>query len=684
MAHRILLVWGALCIMLLGRAQSPSFCQKVKHLDAALQNHHISPLSADTLTHRLHQLFYRKIDPVGLFLTEQQIESFPKLISAEAITNEQYCPELESVKRVFRQNLKRADSIVQARSARPFDLETSHKVKSPRTYRNDHARNNSALSARILNFYKHATLKQVINLQEPERVTSDIKEKEEKARQQIQKKFHCYINELLEDTSYYEDVFLQAWAGTHDPHSKYLSPRFMRLFRGSLATRKGSFGISVTKKQFGHVRIGKVIPGSPAWKTQQIHKGDRIVSIKPVDEEALDLNCKNSLAINRWLQSTSNEKIELTIRQNDEETKTFTLKRQVIENEQNVIKSFVLEGTNNVGYIRIPAFYTQWKTKSPKGSANDVAKELYNLKQEGINGLILDLRSNKGGSLHEAVHLAGIFVDRKPLGYFHTSEQTNHLMKDPEVGSAYKGPLIILVNGHSASASELLAASLQDLDRALIVGQTTHGKGTSQELKKLNPSRENSNSETEMGHTKVTKNIIYRIDGTSFQRTGVAPDLRLPYLKRMEHKREEQLPYALQAGTIQENAVNKSNGSSIPVADLRQKWRNRLNTSAIYQKLDSLNAILKDYRSQDKINLNPATFVKRKRTLGVTFRDLITSSSSDEQNAPFDVKTHSYDQDIFMMSDYEKQAHKKLKNNILFDIWVRETYRIMNDLIKSD
>lgn len=679
---------GLLVIGLIGNAslisgQSLSFCQKVESLHSVLQKHHISGIKHyDTLTKRIHNLFYQRLAPSGLLITQQQIQEFPPLITPKAIKNKDYCPNLKPVKITFRNNLKWADSIIKELSKQPFDLDGKQKVKTPAEYMSSFATDQDALKDRLIKWYKYSVLKAVVDRLGPNAPASEWQASEKKARYNLQEQFQCYTNELLKDTTYYQQVFLQAWARSYDPHSQYISPRFMQLMKKRLSKKKKSFGFTVDKEQFGEVTISEITPGGPAWETQQLHKGGRVMSIKPVGGKPLELNCMRGFAINRWLRTTTHSKIRLTVRQKDQKQQTITLKKTELENRQNKIKSFVLAGSEDIGYIHIPAFYTQWKTSNPKGSANDVAKELFKLKQEGIKGLILDLRNNRGGSLYEAINLAGIFVDRVPLGVFRTNTGRNILVKDPEMGAAYDGPLIVLVNEASASASEVLAASLKDVNRALIVGRPTFGKGSAQSLKPLNKTDAYAEASSSSGYAKVTGRLLYRIDGSSYQPQGVQPAITLPHLQQGSIEGEAGKSYMLDPGTIHME-VSKPERPSLPVKTLKAKSQQRIEDHRVYQKVDSFNRIFANYSAKDRITLNLSNFQKRYQRYQITDKALLKRTFTDSVPAPFEVKMHSYDESVFMMNDFEKQAHKAFKRAIYYDMMIRESFQIMNDWINK-
>src|SRR5688572_21233923 len=181
----------------------------------------------------------------------------------------------------------------------------------------------------------------------------------------------------------------------------------------------------------------------------------------------------------------------MKFKKTDATIKTVFLRKEKIENEENIVRGFVLKGEKKIGYILLPGFYTEWENESGSSCANDVAKEIVKLKRENIEGLILDVRFNGGGSMGEAMELTGIFIDEGPLAGTKYRDGKVAFMKDPNRGQIYTGPMVLMVNGQSASASEMLAAALQDYNRAVIVGSNTFGKATMQQMMPLDTAQRN-------------------------------------------------------------------------------------------------------------------------------------------------------------------------------------------------
>ncbi len=258
-------------------------------------------------------------------------------------------------------------------------------------------------------------------------------------------------------------------------------------FETELSGFEYSTGMGLGQNEDGNYEVDRLEPGGNAWRSGELHKGDVVLSIKKGTGTAKELSEMDEDEVDALLSGNSDEKVELTVKTAAGVTKKITLTKEKVTNDEGIVKSYVISGKQKIGYIKLPDFYSREshdiQTEDDvifDGCANDVSKEIVKLTRDTITGLILDLRYNGGGSMWEAMQLAGIFIDYGPVGSVKDKEGKVRFLKDPNRGTAYDGPLLVLINGASASASELTSAMLQDYKRALIVGSTTYGKGTAQ------------------------------------------------------------------------------------------------------------------------------------------------------------------------------------------------------------
>jgi carboxyl-terminal processing protease len=364
-------------------------------------------------------------------------------------------------------------------------------------------------------------------------------------------------------------IYCQALAICYDPHTEYFPPDEKAEFESELGNKPLSFGLALIEDENGNPVIGHLAPGGPAFQSGNLHKGDKILSIRWDDKEAIDVSAASPEEIDRILAAEGGNKLTMNVRYPDGTAREVSLQRQklAVSDDEDKVKGFILKGAQTVGYISLPAFYSDWEdNRGIKGCANDVATEIVKLKKENIGGLILDLRYNGGGSMQEAVELAGIFIDAGPVEQIKTRDAKIITLKDVNRGTVWDGPLLLLVNGSSASASEMVAGTLQDYNRALIVGSPTYGKATAQVVLPMDTSID-LNTYNGNGHAssylKVTISKLYRITGNTAQLNGVKPDILLPDPPDAVTQREADEKFALAASPIDANKYFRPAGLSL-------------------------------------------------------------------------------------------------------------------------
>jgi carboxyl-terminal processing protease len=361
-----------------------------------------------------------------------------------------------------------------------------------------------------------------------------------------------------------ELLYCNTLASCYDPHTEFFSATEKEQFEQALGGRKFVFGIAM-KEQGNGVFIDRVQAGSPAFRTGVFSKGDQLTSVQWAGKEAIDLTDATLDEVNTLLDVSNHDAATFTVKKADGTVRQVSMSKEEAPEEGlslDRVKGWVLKGAQNIGYISLPAFYTDWDGQSgeEKGCADDIAAEVLELKKEHIQGLILDLRYNGGGSLDESIELAGLFIDAGPLAQTEDQEGKPHVLLDVNRGTVFDGPLILLVNGYSASASEVIAGSLQDYNRALIVGTPTYGKATAQVVLPLdtNISLREAPPVSEGGNfLKLTVSRLYRVTGASVQATGVQPDILLPAPAGAVFHREADEPTALAPSTVAPNKYYK-------------------------------------------------------------------------------------------------------------------------------
>ena len=376
------------------------------------------------------------------------------------------------------------------------------------------------------------------------------------AMEKVRKRTHQYLHRLEQVTrqEHYNRYF-DAVARAFDPHTNYMAPTSKEDFDIHMSGSLEGIG-ALLREDDGHIKVVRIIPGSAAEAQGQLHAEDTILAVSEKNGEPVDISDMRIRDAVSYIRGPKGTEVRLTILRPDGARLVIPIVRDVVKIEETYVKSTVLKNKlgSKIGYIRIPSFYRDFsggrEQERPRNVTDDTRSELSKLKKEGVKGLILDLRNNGGGALSDAVDISGLFMPGGPVVQVKNSQGMIRVLEDEDTNVTYDGPMIVLVNQFSASASEILAAALQDYGRALIVGGAhTHGKGTVQALVDMNRNLPllHLKKYDDLGALKVTIQKFYRVNGGSTQYKGVTPDVVLPsmldYLESGEQYMDNSLPW---------------------------------------------------------------------------------------------------------------------------------------------
>jgi len=373
------------------------------------------------------------------------------------------------------------------------------------------------------------------------------------ASDKVAKRFEDFFNRLNQETLQdHYDRYFNAVARAFDPHTNYMAPSRKEDFdiqmRGSLE------GIgALLREEDGYIKVVRIIPGSASARQGQLGAEDIILAVGEKDQEPVEVTDMRLRDAVRLIRGPKGTEVRLTVRKPIGTKDIIPIVRDVVQIEEAFVKQTVLEvDGKKIGYIIIPSFYRDFeKSRAGDGGRNstdDTRAAILALKKQGVDGIVLDLRNNGGGSLVDAVDITGLFIDSGPVVQVKNSYGLKRILEDDDATLVYGGPLVVLVNHFSASASEIVAAALQDYKRAVIVGgKHTHGKGTVQTIIDLNENIPllHLKRYDDLGALKATIQKFYRIDGGSTQYRGVEPDIVLPSLFQNLESGEQYLDYSL-------------------------------------------------------------------------------------------------------------------------------------------
>lgn len=370
------------------------------------------------------------------------------------------------------------------------------------------------------------------------------KEAREKTEKVINRVFDRFKFKFSDDDMF--NVYVNAITTIMDPHTEFFPPVDKRYFDEEMSGSFFGIGASLQYDE-GNIKITSIVSGSPAFKSGELQVGDVIQKVAqgPKAEPVELIGYLVTDAV-KLIRGKEGSEVTLTIKRKDGTVKTITLKREKIENDIDTYarSAVVKQGNEKIGYIYLPEFYADFENPNGRRSYLDVAREVQKLKEEQVDGIVIDLRNNGGGSLYDVVQMAGLFIDEGPIVQVKDKDNKPSILKDKDKSVLYSGPLAVMVNEFSASASEIFAAAIQDYGRGVIIGSTsTYGKGTVQRNIGIDQNGFSPNSE--LGTVKLTLQKFYRINGGSTQLKGVASDIVLPdqyeYLKVREKDDENAL-----------------------------------------------------------------------------------------------------------------------------------------------
>jgi carboxyl-terminal processing protease len=484
----------------------------------------------------------------------------------------------------------------------------------------------------------------------------------------------CRFNTLLETNTKLEEKLYNFFCTYFDPHTAYFSDDSKSSFVASLSKEHLSLGMTVNLNEKNEIIIDEIDPNGPAFKTGQIKKGDQIVSISN-HKDTLQVSCSSLESISTMILSESNKSITLTLKRNSGKSFDVYIEKQVMKDEENSVFSFIVGKESKIGYIKIPSFYADLDGNSRKGCADDVAREVIKLDRDNIKGLVIDLIDNGGGSMEEAIKLAGMFVDYGPLSIVIDNKQGTSVINDPYKGMIYKGPIVVLVNSNTASASEFFASILQDYNRALLLGSTTLGKATMQTILSLD-------EEKNTDFLKITINKFYRVTGKSHQYVGVIPDVVVPEFYEDVYQKESDFPTAIKNDSIQPFLKFKPFVKRPLIDKLAQSSKARLADNYYFNDVKKINLKIDQLVNTPKseIPMTIDAIFNQKKVVNSLWTEINTFN---DENNPLDVYNSSVNQFLLGVYPTEKTINQYQIDNLKTNPYLNEAVNIITEFNAS-
>jgi carboxyl-terminal processing protease len=464
-----------------------------------------------------------------------------------------------------------------------------------------------------------------------------------------------------------------------DPHSEFFPPVDKRYFDEEMSGRFYGIGASLQYDD-GNIKIASVLTGSPAFKSGEIQAGDVIQKVAEGKAEATDLTGYSVTDAVKVIRGKKGTEVRLTVKKLDGTIKVISLIRDEIVQDETFARSAVVKTNGSkIGYIYLPEFYADFDHPNGPRSYVDVAKEVTKLKEQKVDGIVIDLRNNGGGSLYDVVQMAGLFIDEGPIVQVKDRDNKPSVLKDKDRNVLYSGPLAVMVNEFSASASEIFAAAIQDYNRGVIIGSTsTYGKGTVQRNIGLDAENGFSMSNSDLGTVKLTLQKFYRINGGSTQLKGVSSDIVLPDNLEYLKVREKDDPDALPWDEVSKATYNNWK-SGYDLKTIQQLSNQRLENDVTFKTIkESTEWLSKQNDKQYSLQIDK--YRKDQAALRATIKQLESLLKLEGQ---LDVSALPNETNKWENDKAKQDRFNQWIKGLQKDIYLDQAVKVMNDMISQ-
>lgn len=660
-----------------------------KAVSDVLTKFHYEPKTInDKFSKELFHLYLKRLDSDKRFFLKEDIDSLMKYESSldDQIQQENY-DYFNKVNSMFLSKVSRAEKWYKEVLSTPFDFKTKENL----VYDEEHPEYLKTESE-LKEFWRKNIKRQVLeklasklDIQEKAQIRKDtvIKIKpydslEIDARKEVLKTHNEWFGRIRKlDARDKISMYINCMTEIFDPHTNYFPPADKANFDIRMSGKLEGIGASLQEKD-GFLKVAAIVPGSPSYKQGQLKAGDIILKVAQGAAEPVDVtNMKIDDAI-QLIRGKKGTEVRLTIRKPDESIVIIPIIRDVVEMEESYAKSAVVnfEG-QKYGYIYLPSFYLDMNDNNGRSCSKDIAIEIQKLKEDNVKGIVLDLRNNGGGSLGDVVEIGGLFIKRGPMTMVKARDRKPEILGENDNVAMWDGPLTIMVNENSASASEILAAAMQDYKRALIIGTPTFGKGTVQRFIDLDEIY-NNQDETKMGSLKITIQKFYRINGTTTQLNGVIPDVIIPDRYRYLNFGEKESDYALSSDKIAKSDYEETTQWEKPLKTAKTNSLTRIQQSSIFQEIETLARKIEKINKKTVYTLNLDEYraeLKENEAANKHFDEVMKNIEA------FDIVNNTFDESNLQEQDENQRKIKAdwNKSNAK-DIYIQEAIKVLKDL----
>jgi carboxyl-terminal processing protease len=653
-----------------------------------LEQGHYSPKKLDdNFSKEVFKAFLNDIDPDRSILLQSDInklKEFETSIDNELRTGKMgFVPAVDAV---FNQRLKEASAIYKSILAKPFDFNVKETVtldgENTAFPANEAERKENwrkRLKFMVLERYADALETREKNKGQKDFVVKADSTLEREARERVLKIWNRTFDRLTNKFNLDEkfNLYINTIAETMDPHTQFFPPIEKRAFDEAMSGEFFGIGAQLSE-QDGNIKIVSLVTGSPAWKSGEIQVGDIILKVAQGAAEPVDIAGFETTDAVKLIRGLKGTEVRLTMKKTDGSIKVVSLIRDKIVQEETFARSAIVKGEHKMGYIFLPEFYANFDDPNGARCARDVANEIKKLKAENVEGIIMDLRYNGGGSLQDVIQMVGLFIEDGPVVQVKDRDGEASVYRDKDKGVLYSGPLVVMINEFSASASEIFAAAIQDYKRGLIVGTPSFGKGTVQRNIGLDRNTGFFMPASELGTLKLTLQKFYRINGGSTQLNGVEPDVVLPDNFEFTKNREKDQRNPLAWDEIPKVKYDTW-PAGVDIAQLQTALNEKVQGDNSFKTIRS-NAEFLSKASDKTISLYLPDYQATQAKIKAAVKE---NDDLQTLKEPMNVSYIAEDQDRINKMDKEKgERFMNWLKGVKTDRYLFETSRILEEMIK--
>lgn len=661
-------------------------------LGTIIEQNHYSPKAIDDKFSRdIFQKYLAAVDPDKNLFLQTDINALKKYETAldDEIhgTAMQFLP---AVNEVYAKRMQEVSSLYKDILSKPFDFSVKEEIitdpKKLSFATSEAARKDmwrKKLKYLALERYSDLLDERDKNKSKKDYVVKTDAELEKDARDKVGKIMDKNFEKLkfrFNDEERF-NLYINTITAYMDPHSDYFPPVEKRSFDEQMSGRFFGIGASL-KSEDGNIKIGTLLTGSPAWKSGEIQANDIIMKVAQGNAEPVELTGLDVEDAVKLIRGTKGTEVKLTLKKVDGTVKVVSLIRDEIVQDEVYVRSAIetINDKEKVGYIYLPDFYADYEKPNGARCAVDVAREVQKLKAEGVNGIVIDLRNNGGGYLSEVVQMVGLFIPDGPVVQVKDKEGKPTVLRDEDKSVIYTGPLAVMINEFSASASEIFAAAIQDYGRGVIIGSSsTYGKGTVQRNIPFGKPLDFFSGRTEYGAIKLTLQKFYRINGGSTQLKGVTPDVVIPdeyeYLKFREKDNDNALPW----DEIQKSDYTKWK-PGYDVNEIKAASEQRIKSNPSFSTILT-NAKWLGQQNDKTYSLNLEKFRQEQKAIKATVKQ-----TDSLEKATVELPFEGLKADEAKYNNVDKDKGERYKNwlkNLRKDIYIGEATNIVKDMIEK-